>query len=164
MGPMGRDRLDLKLERMASHQLPLARTQAGAEALAELGVLTPPIPRAFVKGLLFTPWNQPDIALPEGASPASPWVYASEFDTYAKSRPSSRWVHRSKPDWLSHYRSPLAPSGRSTKPPPLADSRETFEKPEMWCRLEQHRGEWTEAERLFLLPDGWWDTVDSRDT
>ncbi len=164
VGPMGRDRLDLKLNRMAGHQLPLSRTKAGADALAKLGVFTPPTPRAFVKGILFTPWNHGAISLPEGASPPSPWVYASEFDTYAASRPTSRWVHRSKPDWLSPFRSPLEPSRRKGEPAPFADPRESFDKPEMWSRMEEHRGEWTEAERLFLLPDGWWDTVDHRNT
>ena len=81
VGPNQRDRLDLKLERMRNHQLPLSTRSEGRAALAALGVYQPPKKKAVVKGMFFAPWNRlgerPEASAPEQATGV--WVAAADF-------------------------------------------------------------------------------------
>ena len=58
LGPNSSDRLDLKLQRMLSHQICLAHTPEGRAALAELGV-SDPLLEIEIKGRLFNHWLTP---------------------------------------------------------------------------------------------------------
>ncbi|MEP5567712.1 MAG: DUF1853 family protein [Halioglobus sp.] len=58
LGPNSKDRLDLKLQRMMSHQIRLAHTPEGSAALAELGV-SDPLLEIEIKGRLFNQWRAP---------------------------------------------------------------------------------------------------------
>lgn len=80
LGPNSHDRLDLKLQRMLSHQVRLADTPAGASVLAELGV-TDPLREIEIKGRLFANCPSPAPA-PCGynhALPLSQWCFISDL-------------------------------------------------------------------------------------
>ena len=159
VGPNKRDRLDLKLDRMAGHQLPLSKTKPGRAALASIGIPEAPTPRAWVKGMLFRPFHEETHTVPgaERGEPRGVWVEGGHFETYAKAFPESRWLLRERPDWLSLARNrenELMNADEAT----ARAQRDTLTLPEMWSRLNQRDHEiWTEEERLFVIPDRWLD-------
>ena len=76
LGPNRRDRLDIKVARMRDHQLPLSHTDEGRRALATMGISSPPIHVAWLKGALFTPFLH-EVLVPPNAGTGQPsgiWV------------------------------------------------------------------------------------------
>ncbi len=155
IGPNRRDRLDLKVSRMRDHQLPLSSHPAGRAALAGLGIERAPVKRALLKGILFYPWAT--AAVPplfcEPTAPRGVWVQHSELSQYAQTRPSSRWIVRTRPDWIAPVSGAWAETiGMAA----LSEVSAQAERPVMVSRLEgQEDDRWRETERLFVVPDDW---------
>ena len=59
VGPNKRDRLDLKLARMRTHQLPMGQRPQTLATLAERGLPPPDHSRAVLRGLRFSDWRAP---------------------------------------------------------------------------------------------------------
>lgn len=157
VGPNQRDRLDLKLERMRDHQLPLSSTAEARVQLANLGTTAHVQRRAVIKGALFERWRGVPV-LPRGASRSTPlgvWFPASAFSEYAARTPCSRWCQRLKPDWLGPARRSAASSLSG------ADVLRQFRahpvtRPQLWSRLREGADmEWHEDARVFMVPDAW---------
>jgi hypothetical protein len=137
-GPSKRDRLDLKLERMRTHQLRLSEL-AGDAWPASL-----PLPNrreALLLGALFR--REEHTHLPDGATPQlelGRWYYASEFD-------AEGWKELPKPWWLSPHQQRWEPP----RPLDLANLRH----PVMVGREDSGA-----PERAFVIPDQWWQDAD----
>jgi len=162
IGPNQRDRLDLKLERMRNHQLPLSGRCEGRAALPALGVHEAPRQQAIVKGMFFAPWNRPDrrprASAPEQATGA--WVAAQDFARYASGSSGSRWAVRRAPDWLGPARRDVATSFTTTDAAQRCAAG-AIKRPEMWSRLRGLAdGTWFEDERIFVVPNDWSQTGD----
>ena len=157
IGPKQRDRLDLKLERMRDHQLPLSGCSEGEAALAALGVNEAPRQQAIVKGMFFAPWDRPDrrptASAPEQATGA--WVAVHDFDRYARGYSESRWTVRRAPDWLGPARRDIATSFTTAEAAQRCTAG-AIKRPELWSRLRRlEDGAWFEDARIFVVPSDW---------
>jgi len=150
MGPNRRDRLDIKVTRMAQHQLPLSSHPSAANALAKLNVQPSMLStRALLKGLLFHPLVSEDILTDRAY-----WVRQTAC-LQTVPHPEYIWQPRHKPDWIG-------PASHRT-PDALTDSEfrhrlreRRVERPEMWsvCQpVGPHR--LYELSRYFLVQDHW---------
>ena len=157
VGPNQRDRLDIKLERMGEHQLPLSARPEAVSALASLHITEPPEQVAFVKGMFFEPWDEPGLR-PRGSAPETrlgQWVTTSDFAAFSDTQPACRWCVREKPDWLGPARR------RGDTSFSTADALQRLQaggvdRPQLWSRLrELEGGVWFEDARLFVVPDTW---------
>lgn len=107
VGPNAIDRLDLKLQRMITHQLPLSQRKDTEAAFVELKQETHSPGEIeslhFIKGVLFFPHDAKNPQLPNAANPdlrTGTWMRLSEFLRYAKgSQPQC--ILCEKMDWLT---------------------------------------------------------------
>jgi hypothetical protein len=151
LGPNTLDRLDLKLQRLLTHQVLLSRDPLGAEVLAGLGV-TDPLLELEMKGRLYQP---PGIAIPEpaGYNPTVPMHHwcrlQQEWAPAAAGSDKLLPLHREQ--WLA---------------PVLADKNAPTECATLRAMLsaDQHGrpaqaavidADGNERHRLFIVPDAW---------
>lgn len=157
IGPGRHDRLDRKLERLERHQLPLSNAPAARTILERLGFAAPQA-ACWLGGYLFYPW--PDgCPAPAGANPAhlrGRWVRRRDWLEFLAGAPAGRWQPLPHHAWLA----PARFEGVDLWP------RETLQAwsaglgpatpAHLLVRLEADgAGEWVEAERVFLVDDGW---------
>ena len=154
LGPASEDRLGLKLEHLRRHQLPLASSPAGRQALA---TLTEEAPRsaAWLAGYLFYPWTQA-CAAPVGSAQGHlrgrwlhrrDWPHAAEADRHWQMLPRLRWLAPARLEqaevWdeatLENWLAQLAADAPA----------------QLLVRLERCGGGWQEQERVFLVSDDW---------
>ncbi|MBV1859596.1 MAG: DUF1853 family protein [Nannocystaceae bacterium] len=141
IGPGKRDRLDLKLDRLTTHQCAVASEARALGAWPE-ELPFPDITEVLLLGALFSPAD--DQRLPRGANARADhgrWYYASDFvDRFA----DDPWCDLDKPWWLSpaHAREATMISARR-----LAAG---LRRPRFVARVS------TEVERAFVVPDRWW--------
>ena len=155
LGPASEDRLGLKLEHLRRHQLPLASTPAGRQALA---ALTEEAPRsaAWLAGYLFYPWAQACTA-PAGSAQGHlrgrwlhrrDWPHAAEADRHWQMLPRQHWLAPARLEqaevWdeatLENWLTQLAADAPA----------------QLLVRLEQcGENDWQERERVFLVSDDW---------
>ncbi len=111
IGPNAIDRLDLKLDRLLEHQLPLSRHATARQRLQEdYDICTPLLPLLGLRGYFFYPANQPDFPPPYLSHPQhcrGQWFYLRDFINQHKNaeQDDRRWQVLDKPRWLSarHY-------------------------------------------------------------
>lgn len=159
VGPNQRDRLDLKLNRMRDHQLPLAHTAPGKVCLANLGVPALNTQRAVLKGTLFTPWLQTDgFVHPDGASldgERGVWIPVTKLDRLLDAGPERRWYRREKPDWLG----PAVQNRTMTLDSDgiLAACQKTaLQRPQLWSQMVKMAPQtWCEERLVFIVPAEW---------
>lgn len=140
-GPNRQDRLDLKLGHMQSNQLELGNSDEGKAWLAERE-LNITQTRSIVKGCIFYP-SLETIAAPEYACDEhnrSIWLEQSQFEREYRQR--GQWVHLPRLCWLAPRTS------AELEHLPEVDH---LEKPALLSRCDNG---W-EAERIFVVPDGW---------
>lgn len=157
VGPNQRDRLDLKLEHMRDHQLPLSARDQAVSALASLHIHEPPKQVALVKGMFFEPWDEPGVRPVGCAAEAAvgQWVTASDFPAFSAQQHDRRWCIREKPDWLGPARRSRAASF-STQDAVQRLQASGVDRPQLWSGLRQLEGDiWFEDARLFVVPDDW---------
>lgn len=156
VGPGLKDRLDIKLERMRDHQLPVAQRPIATDALHSAGVK---LDRqwALMPGRLFRPLkDMADLDEPTPATTATFWwadlprFLAHKFE--ASGAPGAHWMHLPKPCWLAPQAA--RPSGAAYTP--------TIVESELKARLEQRGpvcvallGKHGEIDRGFVVPDDW---------
>lgn len=83
-GPNTRDRLDLKLDHMLSHQVRLGDHPAAGPVLASLEV-DEPLREVVLRGCLFQPWREP-LPAPAGYNSARPdayWIPLTALSAFA---------------------------------------------------------------------------------
>ena len=161
-GPNARDRLDLKSDRLRSHQSRLTEKPETRALLHSLDIPAPTRARIFMPGYLFYPSGQ-TIPPPENVPLdhlRGEWIYIRDLDALhdAKMQPEAAWeswVPLLKPHWLGSW-------SQSDKP----DRNETWQAlemvrsagiPRLFAVLRQSAddGLWRECSRLFVVPDSW---------
>ncbi len=176
-GPNPADRLDIKVNRLLTHQLTLSDRPETIATLRQLGIAAPATKRAFMPGYLFYPrrdylQSNPPISamplrftLPLGAGIDSDhlsgsWSYANEISETE----CQHWVPLNKPHWLGDWQQET-----EADPALAADSVQAVEmtgKPRLFARLARQPDSamWTEVERIFVVPSSWPETQDSSRT
>jgi hypothetical protein len=155
LGPSSEDRLGLKLNHLAHHQLPLSSTPAAQALLADLTTQAPQA-AAWLGGYLFYPWAT-DCTAPAGSNPAQlrgRWLRRSDWTRLATAE--QRWQPLARHAWLA----PARVAGQMLwSPQQLASWLEQLPElapAQLLVRLEPNaEGEWCEGERLFLVNDLW---------
>lgn len=110
-GPNTSDRLDIKYQRLVSHQLCLSRQPAASQVLAQRGLVVASS-LCFIKGRLFYPFEAYRAGTPTSPPFVNPnhlrgwWLEADAFaDTFADAMdPRARYLHLEKRHWLAPLR------------------------------------------------------------
>ncbi len=163
IGPEGKDRLDLKLNHLRQHQLPLHQKP---EAMEQLETLYPTVTHwntgLCLQGYLFSPAQLPSQPAFSNATHArGNWWLASQFIAQLLKRKYSHWLVLERKHWLSPAR--IEGTGQLLNNSQLAEKiREkpmTLERPLLIATMAKHpdaRTEcWIEIERLFVVADNW---------
>lgn len=157
IGPGGRDRLDLKLERLSSHQLPLSARAEGLAALTALGVHHADA-RLWLGGCLFYPWPGGCMS-PLGAHPGHDrghWVRRRDWPAFAASRGAGSWQPLPRQAWLAPARLPADERWQAPQFGEWLTALQADSRAQLLVRLEADGcGAWQEAERVFLIADRW---------
>lgn len=153
-GPQGRDRLDLKLQKLESQQLRLLERDEGKAVLEELG-LGHPESHALLKGYLFHPFaewadgHRPTPPCVNGAHAHGFWIHQSDVAFLAHR--SLRWLCLAKPAWLAPARGPGTIAAHDLGKW-LHDYFANDDRPPMIVAMN---GRGHEVERGFVVPDDW---------
>lgn len=149
IGPGKRDRLDLKLERLATHQVTVASQAQAADAWPE-ALPFPDVTEVLLLGSFFSPADE--TRMPAGAHTDAEhghWYFASHF---AERFGDARWCVLEKPWWLSPEHA------RELPMVPARELAANLRRPAFVARLSG------KLERAFVAPDGWWaDLGDGQD-
>jgi hypothetical protein len=153
LGPRGRDRLDAKLNRMLTHQLPLSSTPQAVATLNALGVNHIERRRLMVQGVLFSPWgDKPQRATQGHQTAQGRWLRPSQIPALVTAHPNSRWVYRERPLWFGPWHGPEDAAVRSEV---LAQTVGTkpLEYAQLWSRL--NGPEHDQETLFFVVPENW---------
>ncbi len=166
VGPNSIDRLDIKLERMRTHQLPLPQRKDTEERFLELkneNKKTGEIESLhFIKGVLFTPFDGDlIISLPENTNPNllhAHWIKISDFLDYAPNS-ENEFTLCDKMEWLT------GPEKFNTEGPDIVISqmRKMYENahkerktaPGFMVWLNHPHDKNKEQIRLMVVSDSW---------
>lgn len=147
IGPGKRDRLDIKLERLATHQVTVAQQARAVGAWPE-ALPFPDETEVLLLGSFFSPADATRV--PQGAHADAEhghWYFASEF---AERFGDAPWCSLEKPWWLSPEHARQRPMRSALEV--AADLR----RPCFVGRVSNG------VERAFVVPDGWWGDLEPR--
>lgn len=157
LGPASEDRLGLKLEHLRRHQLPLAASLAGRQALAALTDATPRS-AAWLGGYLFYPWR-------EGcASPTSSaldhlrgcWLHRHDWPAWHEQAGAGRWQPLPRGAWLAPARAEADSIWSQEQLDQWLQQQAEDAPAQLLVRLQPDSlGIWRERERLFLVGHQW---------
>jgi hypothetical protein len=153
-GPQGRDRLDLKLKKLHSHQLRLLEQSEGRAVLAAHG-LSNHESFALLKGYLFHPfadWVRDRRPTPPSVNRDHAhgwWIHLSELSQVCKR--SARWRILAKQEWLAPAEGP-GPIASDQLVMRLERFYDQDDRPPMIVAINQSG---QESERGFIVPDDW---------
>ncbi len=152
-GPNTRDRLDLKTRRLLEHQSTLSQLPETLAALESLGIREPVTPRIFMPGYLFHPPG-PSLELPDTV-PEHHLRGQWQFQREGIAEDTRLWVPLNKPDWLGPWSQESEPDAGEAEA--VLTDVATHGRPWLFARLvrDDRAGLWVEADRLFVVPDGW---------
>ncbi|HSX69670.1 MAG TPA: DUF1853 family protein, partial [Pseudomonas sp.] len=155
LGPASEDRLGLKLEHFARHQLPLSASPATRLALAGLTDQTPRA-AAWLGGYLFYPGNE-GCAAPSDSNDhhlRGTWLHRRDWPRLAAER--QHWQPLQRQAWLAPARLPAEECWSPAQLAAWLDRLDVFAPAQLLVRLEPGEdGDWHERERLFLVNDAW---------
>ena len=162
VGPMQRDTLGRKLDRLYDHQLRLADTEEARELLKNLGV-TSLLSSPWVKGRLFHPLelagDRPQI-LPDRVSPESlngNWISVKNLAA-ARLPDFEHFLFPEKSRWLtpSYFRAEAVQGGKAEL---IAEAIAILDRkpiPQLACLMtDAGDGALRETMRLFITPEDW---------
>jgi len=166
LGPQTRDRLDLKLSKLADKQFPFFRDPAAQATLAQADLPLSALPTSVIKGYLFEPGQTGPNSQVAGALPDSvnPQVHMGYWYHHNRIQPlldhHDHWAIIDKWQWLGPYQ-------HHTKP---LDAQQVatfveqhFQRPNYALMLvqlapeDEHPGAavWIELQRFMLVEAGW---------
>lgn len=151
VGPSCQDRLDLKIQHLIGHQLPLSQTDGGRHALAALGIATPSEQLGLIYGYLLHPWQEP-VVRPSDIHQANPAFWCAHRDYEAAFRALSRpvgtdcgWRHIPRDQWIG-------PSWRAPELPLIPRRLERPEQADCYAFVRK-APPYREEFRVFVMPD-----------
>ena len=155
LGPSSDDRLGVKLAHLRQHQLPLAGSPAGRQALAALtGEAWHSA--AWLGGYLFYPWPTA-CASPTDSHPdhlRGRWI--RQRDCSQLLAPQQHWQPLQRRAWLAPARLGRDECWTRGQFEQWLASLDAQAAAQLLVRLEQvEDGSWQERERLFLVSDSW---------
>lgn len=151
-GPNAQDRLDIKIDRLLSHQCRMTERPETRQLLESHGI-EQPSPRLFMPGYLFYPQKQ-DLS-PPANTPADhgqgEWCRAESLDE----TDVRDWCQLQKPHWLGRYQSSDAPD-----PQEAAAALNTVQQgapPKLFAQMAPRASGvgWEEIRRIFVVPTRW---------
>jgi len=161
-GPNAHDRLDLKSQRLISHQSRLTERPETRNLLDALNLPVPVRTGVFMPGYLFYPVSQ-QLPSPKGVAPnhlRGEWLGIDDFDRMNRSGTLAetlrgQWVPLVKPHWLGAWRQDAPPDSRDAEQA-LEMVRATG-APRLFAVLEydSEQGFWREHNRVFVVPASW---------
>ena len=161
-GPNARDRLDLKSDRLRSHQSRLTEKPEARALLRSLDIPAPDRARIFMPGYLFYP-SEHQIPSAENVPPnhlRGEWVYIDDLDAFRdkKGRPDAAcesWVPLLKPHWLGPWIQSHKPDSNETEQ--ALEMVRSAGIPRLFAVLNQSSDDsvWRECSRLFVVPRSW---------
>lgn len=156
LGPGRRDRLDLKLEHLLRHQLPLS---AHPQAHALLRRLSSQVAQAspWLAGYLFYPWPTPCKA-PRGAADGhlhGRWVRRCDWPLWLAVH-DGNWQPLARLHWLAPHACTASDVWSRTQLNVWLHELPDDSAPRMLvCMKEEQPDWWQEQERIFLVNDHW---------
>ena len=161
VGPGLIDRLDLKLERLLTHQITLALTDAGRTSLKEID-FDSPRPEILLQGYLFYPWNRecPPPAIASANHNRGDWLPLSQLDEYLDDiRAVSGYSTLPTRQWLS-------PVNTSETEDEAFVNRDQLQKlickyfkinnrPVLVAACSHNGTSYKEQQRFFIVPNNW---------
>lgn len=158
LGPGSQDRLARKLSHLLDHQLPLSATPQAQAALAELGI-TNVQPQLWLAGYLFYPW--PGHSEPPAGSLAEHlrgrWLHRKDWAAFAAEHEGTGlWQPIPRQTWLAPAREQADTVWTAERFAQWLEELEVDAQAQLLVRFERDgSGDWREAERVFLVGDGW---------
>jgi len=149
------DRLDLKLEHLSQHQLPLSSSPVAQTLLSELGI---PHPQAscWLAGYLFYPWPD-DCLSPAGTNPAhlrGRWLARRDWPNFLADTAAGQWQLLPRGSWLAPARIEAANLWTADALQEWYAGLESDMPAQLLVRLlPGTAGAWYETERIFLVGD-----------
>ncbi|MEE2643404.1 MAG: DUF1853 family protein [Myxococcota bacterium] len=166
VGPNERDRLDLKLGKIATQQLPLSSSPEGVIRLEEVGIHARPVQRALLRGLFFQRGLRAEgeaAPRPKGAHGAciGRWFHLRDLPALFAEVGPARWDFRHRPAWISSIATfdPVPVMGEQALIAEIT-ARLSSKRAVMLSRLSPAResdGLWVEIERILIVKNGWGD-------
>ena len=137
-GPGRNDRLDRKLHRLSTHQLPLLGHPAAQRWLSDSGFPTPTLRFGLFKGVLFSHWRKPT-AGPGTSPPAGRWCHLRDLTAaVTRARVLSRQM------WLGNTDNTPFLTGHAL----LSTVKQSIQDNSNTQLL-------TDTHRWFVMPDDW---------
>ena len=165
LGPQSRDRLDLKLNKLANKQLPFLHHSVTQAELHTRGLPCEPQQALVLKGYLFEPWQDKPSSLHSSINAQvtrSNWLYQHQV---SQLKPTNvNWVVLPKHDWLGSYY-----HNNATRSLTLLDHKTMVQYVEhhfshnydsqpytlMLAALSDISGELLEQERFMVVHNNW---------
>ncbi|UVE16469.1 DUF1853 family protein [Pseudomonas sp. LS44] len=156
LGPGSHDRLDLKLNHLNYHQLPLSSHPLALEALAGLA-LTDIQAELWMAGYLFYPWPATCQA-PRGAHAQHQrgrWLHRRSWPAFL-AETSGAWQPLPRPTWLAPAQMKAEDLWDAAHFDSWLQALDEQAPAQLLVRFEEHAtDDWQEAERVFLVSDQW---------
>ncbi|MCO6059432.1 DUF1853 family protein [Pseudomonas sp. MOB-449] len=157
LGPGSHDRLDLKLEHLSQHQLPLSSSPESRQALDQLDA-QPASAELWLGGYLFYPWPGTCTA-PQGANPLhlrGHWLRQNELDDFLDQTMEGCWQPLPRQAWLAPAACDADACWSEERFRQWREQLEPGSPARLLVRLvPDGQGTWQEAERVFVVSDRW---------
>ncbi|WP_439888957.1 DUF1853 family protein [Pseudomonas sp. MBLB4123] len=157
LGPGSHDRLDIKLDHLSQHQLPLSARGEARAALAALD-LAEAQAALWLGGYLFYPWPQ-HCRAPQGANPQhlrGRWLHHRDWLRFLEQHHEGPWQPLPRPAWLAPARVETEELWSQQRLQAWFAELTPQANAQLLVRLQAgSQGAWHEVERVFLVNDQW---------